>query len=206
MAAYCTPESLELYLGRALTDAESDSAPGACLAATDFIDRYTGKSWQGTTVTGELQTVPASSAVWSGETGWYGRLVRLDWKPVVSVTSVTARGLVVGETPRVLVAGTGYELIDPLNGRLLVNESTGTVLTVTYVTGSTVPATISQAANIIAAAYAVAGSAAAGTDRGIQKLKAGSVEITYDPVESVIAIPSTALELLSLHRPAVMFA
>jgi hypothetical protein len=202
VAAYCTPESLELYLGRALTDAESDSATGACLAATDFIDRYTGRSWQGTTITGELQTVR-------------GPTVRLDWRPVASVTSVTARSLTVGATARVLVAGTDYELLDPLNGILLVNAPydiittttiAGTVLAVTYVTGAVVPAAISLAANIIAAAYAVGGSAASGAGRGIQKLEAGSAKITYDPIEKTVAIPPTAYELLAAYRPAVAFA
>lgn len=202
MAAYCTPESLELYLGRNLTDAESGSAPGACLASTDFIDRYTGKSWQGTTISGELQTV-------------LGPTVRLDWRPVASVTSITARSLTVGAAARVLVAGTDYELLDPLNGILLVNAPydiitttaiTGTVLTVTYVTGAVVPAAISLAANIIAAAYAVGGSAASGAGRGIQKLEAGTAKITYDPIEKTVAIPPTAYELLAAYRPAVAFA
>lgn len=193
MAAYCTPESLELYLGRALTDAESDSAPGACLAATDFIDRYTGKSWQGTTIAGELQTV-------------LGPTVRLDRTPVASVTSVTARSLTVGETPRVLVAGAGYELLDGPNGVLLVGEARGTILTVTYAVGAVVPAAISLAANIIAAAYAVGGSAAAGEGRGIQKLKAGSVELTYDPIDAATSVPATAYELLAAYRPAFSFA
>jgi hypothetical protein len=202
MAAYCTPASLELYLGRALTDAESDSAIGACLAATDFIDRYTGSSWQGTTISGELQTVT-------------GPTVRLDWRPVSAITSVTARSLVVGATPRSLVAGTDYELVDALNGVLLVNAaydvitttmSAGTVLTVTYVVGAVVPAAISLAANIIAAAYAVGGSAASGAGRGIQKLEAGSAKITYDPIERTVAIPPTAYELLAAYRPAVLFA
>lgn len=193
MTAYADATSLALYLGRDLTAAEAASASAACAAATDYIDRYVGKSWQGVSVSGELQTV-------------YAPTVRLDRAPVASVASVTARSLVVGETPRVLVAGTGYELIDTLNGMLLVNESEGTILTVSYVVGSPAPASIAQAANIIAAQFLVSAPAYSKQVRGIQKLKADSAEITYDPIETALSIPPTAQVLLDAYRPGFSFA
>lgn len=205
MAAYADAASLAIYLGRSLTAPETAAASSACAAATDYIDRYVGKSWQGTTISGEVQTV-------------MGPTVRLDRVPVASITSATARPPLVGATPRMLVAGTDYELIDPLNGVLLVSGygyvdavistegCVGTVLTITYVVGSPAPAAIQQAANIIAAQYLVSAPAASNQARGIQKLKAGSAEITYDPIDTAISIPLPAQALLDAYRPAVSFA
>lgn len=193
VAAYCTPDSLALYLERDLSDGESDGAPAACLAATDYIDRVCRKSWQGLTVSGEIQKV-------------YSPQVWLNLRPVASVTSVTARSIVLGETPTVLVAGTGYELLDAANGVLLVNEWAGTLLTVTYTVSSTIPAAISLAANIIAAAYAVSGPALSGQARGIQKLEAGTAKITYDPISTSTPIPPMADALLDAYLPSLVFA
>jgi hypothetical protein len=194
MAVYASAASLALFLARALTAAETASASAACAAATEYVDRFTGKTWQGQTITGELQTVP------------YNGIVRLDRLPVASLTTVTARWLYVGETIISLVANTDYELIDALNGLVLVNRPQGTVLTVTYVTGSTVPADIALAANIIAASYLISAPAASLKPRGIQKLKAGSAEITYDPIDRSMPIPPTAYALLAAYRPAFSFA
>lgn len=200
---YATAESLTIYLGRDLTGPEEDAAGPSCAAASDYIDRVVGKSWQGRTVGGELQTVPSNG------------IVRLDYRPVASVTSVTSRSLIVGETPRVLVAGTDYELIDPLNGQILVNGygydvitttgCAGQVLTIAYVVGTAVPSDIAMAANIIAAGYLVAAPAASNAARGIQKLKAGSAEITYDPIDREMTVPPAAYALLAAYRPAVLF-
>jgi hypothetical protein len=191
---YADATSLALYLGRSLTTAEAASASAAAAAATAYIDWVTGMCWQGLTVTGELQTVPTTG------------IVQLDRRPVASVTMVTARWLILGETPVTLVAGTDYELIDPLNGYVLVNRAAGTTLTVTYVTGSTVPADIALAANIIAADYLVSAPAASGEERGIAKLKAGSAEITYDPIDREYPLPPAAQAILDAYRSAVMFA
>lgn len=203
MASYADATSLAAYLQRSLTVAETAAATAACAAATEYIDRYVGRSWQGTTITGELQTVESET-------------VHLDYRPVASVTTVTARSMIVGETPRLLVAGTDYELIDAPNGVLLVNGYgydvitttgyVGLVLTITYVVGSTVPALIAQAANIIAAWYLVSAPAASNQARGILKLKAGSAEITYDPIDKAAAVPGTATTLLNVYRRPVIFA
>lgn len=188
MAAYCTPDSLELYLGRALTNAESDSATGACLGATAYIDKVLGRSWQSATITGEIQQARDG-------------MIRLDQRPIATVTSVTTRGVYLGASSTVLTSPTGYELINAVEGQLLVNASDGDIVTVSYTVSGGVPADIALAADIIAAAYAVSGSAESGAARGIQKLKAGSAEITYDPIDKAMAIPPRAQEILDTYMP-----
>lgn len=193
MAAYCTPDSLESYLGRTLTDAESDSAVGACLGATAYIDAYTGRSWQAATVAGEIQQARDG-------------MVSLDQRPVVTVTTVTKRGVYLGATPTTLTSPTGYEIINAAEGQLLVDAVDGDLITVTYTVAATAPDDVALAANIIAASYAVAGSAASGEGRGIHKLEAGSAKLTYDPIDTSVSIPPTAYALLAKYRPSLSFA
>jgi hypothetical protein len=206
VTAYATAASLELYLQRQLSGEEGDAAALAVAAASDYIDRYVGKSWQGTTISGEVQTVPKDG------------IVRLDRRPVASVTTVLSRPLLVGVAPLTLVAGTDYELLDPLNGIVLVHgygyvdaviSTLGhfdTALIVTYVVGSPAPAAIQQAANIIAAQYLTSAVAYFAQSRGIQKLKAGSAEITYDPIDAAATLPPAAQAILDAYRPAMAFA
>lgn len=194
MALYCSVASIEAYLGRALTDAESDGADAACAAATDFIDGYTRTTWQSATVTGELHTVESN-------------LVRLDRKPVASITGVTSRYLVAGETPTTLTAGVDYELIDATNGILLVGAYRGTTLTVSYTTSATVPPAITQAANIIAASWLVGVGAIDTKAAGLTQLTAGSVTLKWElGTDAQAAIPSEAKALLAPYRPAIAFA
>ena len=193
MTAYCSAASLATFLQRALTAAETASAAAVCAAASDYIDHYLGRSWQAATVTDEVQTVER-------------RDVFLDVYPVVSVTSVTGRAPFVGDPPVTLTADVDYEMIDPSAGRLLVSVALGTVLTVTYTVDSMVPGDIAQAANIIAASYLIATPAASLKTRGIQKLKAGSAEITYDPIDASVPLPPAAMTLLAAYRPVVVFA
>lgn len=192
MADYCSAASLATFLQRALTAAETASAAAACAAATDFIDGYTGRSWQSTTITGEIQQAR-------------GGLIRLDHRPVSSVTTVTKRGVYLGAASTTLTSPTGYEVINAAEGQLLVNAVDGDLITVTYVT-SGVPDDVALAANIIAASYLIAAPAASLKARGVQKLKAGSAEITYDPIDRERPIPPTAYALLAGYRSTFAFA
>jgi hypothetical protein len=194
MAQYATVVSLEAYLGRALTDAESDGADAACAAATDLIDGYTGRTWQTATVTGELHTV-------------LDKLVRLDSAPVSAITSVTSRYLTAGETPTTLVADVDYELLDATNGILLVNAYRGTTLTVAYTRPATVPPSITQAANIIAASWLVGVGAIDTRAAGLTQLTAGSVTLKWQlGTDAAASIPGEAKALLAPYRNAVLFA
>lgn len=192
MASYADASSLSTYLGRALTAAETASATSACAAATDFIDAYTGRTWQSTTVTGEIQQAK-------------GGMVRLDRRPIVSVTSVTKRGVYLGASATTLTSPTGYEVINAAEGQLLVNAVDGDLITVSYTT-SGVPDDIALAANVLAAGYLISAPAMSLQARGIQKLKAGSAEITYDPLDKSLSVPPAAYAILENYRAASAFS
>src|SRR5215211_5813885 len=99
------------------TEAE-DAAAALVDAASRFIDNYTGLSWVGGTVTGEVQTVKS------------GRIT-LDQAPISGITSISVTVPYIGATPETLVAGTGYQILDPSRGVILVAAATNTLATVT---------------------------------------------------------------------------
>jgi hypothetical protein len=194
VAPYATVATLEAYLGRELTDAESDGADAACAAATDFVDQYTRKTWQSATVTGELHTVTRN-------------VVLLDLVPITAITSITARSPYVGAVVTTLAAGTDYELIDAASGTLLVNQPVGTILTVGYTRPATVPASITQAANIIAASWLVGVGSIDTRAAGLTQLTAGSVTLKWQlGTDAAASIPSEAKALLAPYRSAFAFA
>lgn len=192
MADYCSAASLATYLGRALTATEAAAATAACAAATDFIDKYTGRTWQSTTVTDEIQQA-------------VGGMIRLDRRPIVSVSAVAKRGVYLGASSTTLTSPSGYEVINPVEGQLLVNAVDGEIVTVSYTT-TAVPDDIVLAANVIAASYLISAPAASLQTRGIQKLKAGTAEITYDPIDRSQPVPPTAYALLAAYRSGFAFA
>jgi hypothetical protein len=194
VAPYCTVDTLEAYLGRVLTDGESDGADAACLAATDWIDNYTGLSWQSGTITGEVHTVN-------------GPMLALDFPPLTAITSITARGTYVGATVKTLVAGRDYDVLDAANGLLVLNQTDGDTLTVSYTRPVTVPASITQAANIIAAGYLVGASATNTRAAGLTELSAGSVTLKWQlSSDAQASIPAEAQALLAPYRSLAYFA
>jgi hypothetical protein len=193
VADYASAASLAAYLQRALTAAETASAAAACAAATDYIDGYTQRSWQSATVSGEIQVARDG-------------LIRLDRRPIASVTSVAKRAAYLGASSTTLTSPSGYEIINAAEGQLLVNAVDGEIVTVTYTVSGGVPDDIALAANIIAASYLISAPASSLQARGIQKLKAGSAEITYDPIDKDRPIPPTAYALLAPYRAATALA
>ena len=194
MAVYCDVTSLEAYLGRALSDGESDGATAACAASTDFIDQYTGRTWQSDTITGEVHTVN-------------GPTLTLDLAPITAITAITARGAYVGATVRTLTAGQDYDLLDASAGLLGTNQSDGTLLTVSYTRPATVPPSITQAANIIAAAWLVGVGAIDTRAAGLTQLTAGSVTLKWQlGTDAQAAVPSEAKALLAPYRSLALFA
>lgn len=135
------------FSGRTFNANETAQATVCADAASGFVDRYTGRTWAGTTITNELHTL-------------FGRSLQLNRYPVVSISSVTVRSSSIGATPRTLAAGVDYELIDPSHGVLLVRAfwtmqpdrvTSGPLASVSYTVGATVPPEITLAATIIAA-------------------------------------------------------
>src|SRR5262245_63585413 len=114
MAAYCTADQIAAYLGVTFTPAQAAQADALAIAVTNVIDRYTGRSWQGTSpVAGELANVVPGSPSWPGAYG----IVYLARRPVESVSGVTLRTAYPHASESVLV-NTEYELVDGPNGVL----------------------------------------------------------------------------------------
>lgn len=189
MAAYCTIDDVEtLVPSLAGTDA-SDAAEAALEGVSRFIDRYTGRSWAAMTVTGEVQTVR------SGE-------IRTAYWPLTVVTSLAVRSPVVGASSAVLLAGTGYDVLDAAIGRIAVSAADNSLVTIGYTTGPTVPADITQAAAMLAAHWSRGAVDASGSI--FSKIKAGSVELVYrDQAES---LPLDIKTILDGYRSAFAFA
>lgn len=205
--AYADATSLELYLGRDLTDAEALQATAVCDAATEQIEGYTGKTWQGTTITGEQHTV-------------YGVTITLSRTPVASISSITLRYPSVGMTPVTLVAGTDYEILNAQTGQVLlasynldpiINAShyrQGSILTVNYTITVVVPASIALAANMLAAYLLLPTGGDENQQLGIKSYSVGQeLSVTYfDRNASSGSLPDGVKALLAPYRPRVVFA
>jgi hypothetical protein len=112
-------------------------------AAENWIDIRTGRSWLEGTVTDEPHTLSGDFA-----------LVWLRRSPVTAITQVTGRTLWVGSTVTTLPS-TGYELIDPLRGKVLISSGFyNSQLAISYTTNVPLPADIQLAATLLVASWA----------------------------------------------------
>ncbi len=186
---YAEAADVEIYLNTPFVGDQEDAATALVAAASAYVDRYTGRTWVAATVTGEVRTA-------------YDGLVRLTRAPVASVSSVSVRGAYLGAASSVLVAGTGYELLDATRGLLAVDAYDGQLATVTYVTAPTVPDDIKQAAVILAASWLSPGLNAQG--RTFSKIKAGSAELVYRDTD--LPLPPAAAAILDGYRAGLVFA
>lgn len=210
MANYIADTDLEAYLGRALTAAEDAQFPAVAAAVTQVIDRYTGRTWDGSGVTGELHTL-------------LGPTVTLARPPVTAVTQVRARAASIGATWRVLTAGSEYELLDPGAGLLAVagpgygadvittdgGTGAGSMVEVSYTVPGTVPAPVKLAAEQLAAGLLAGASAAANQAQGIKRYSVGgelTVEYFDEASTDSAALPAAVRSLLDQYRRPVVFA
>jgi hypothetical protein len=170
MATYTDATAIAAYLGVTFTPEQTTAAGQVAEAVTAFIDRYTGRSWQGTSpVTAEW--LPLVARYDDGaETTW--PTVYLRQRPSVAVTAVVLRSGGPPATPTTLDPSQ-YELVDPQSGVLrLALSGTGfdayghpVVALVDYTYADAVPPDIALASTMMAAAemarqLAIAGSAA----------------------------------------------
>ncbi len=191
--AYITTTDLANYLQRALTAAETTQAPTVLDAVSGWIDRYTGRTWVGTSVTGETSV-------------YYGPFVILARPPVSVVTTLTARAREVGAVTRVLVAGSDYELLDAAHGVLRVVAAVGDLITAAYTTGAALPVEVKLAAEMLAAAWLSAADTQAAS-QGIKAYSVGSgdLSVTYRDEAGTLA-PEPVRRLLAAWRRPVLFA
>jgi hypothetical protein len=154
---YTTSDAVGVYLGVPLTPAQAAAVEALLPAVEQTIDDYTGHTWLTGPILGE-QILPARPTA-------YLRAI-----PVLSVEAVTLRWpFDRGGAP--LVAGQDYELVDAAHGRLLTQPygycgygggwsayrwptpygGSEPWLVVDYTPGTSLPASVEQAATMIAA-------------------------------------------------------
>ncbi len=189
--AYCTAAEVEEALGSPYTGDQETVAARLVEAASDYIDRHTGRSWAAVTATAEIQIARAG-------------LIRLDRRPIATVTLVTKREAILGAAATTLTSPTGYEIINALEGQLLVDALDGWIVTTSYTTAPLVPDDIKQATIMLSLAW-LGGTIDPSSTR-LAKLKAGSVELTYRTDDSSSSVPPTVKAILDGYRPAMAFA
>ncbi len=193
MAAYTDATKIAAYLGRTLTADQQTQATAMAEAATLWIERYTGKSWQAATpITNELHII-------------LGDRVYLTHRPVVAVSAVKLRQMYADADETTLTSGQ-YELVDPENGLLLVqgwSTWNGTYALVSYThTMTSVPADVALAATMIAASW-MSGSLAP-TTNGLSEISVGQNDVNVKFGERRGDVPNEALSILNGYRSIVI--
>lgn len=187
--AYATLAEVTTFLGESLSAEAEDAAAELLEAASRFVDRVTGRTWVAGTVTAELQQARDG-------------LIRLDRAPVSGVTLVRTRPLSLSASWTTLTSPTGYELINPTEGQILVNASDGAIVEVTYTSNPTVPDDIKAATKMLVAHWVQA--AVSPTGLNLSKLKAGSAELTFR--DRTDGLPAEVREILNSYTSGLAFA
>lgn len=193
MAAYTDAGKIAAYLGVTLTGAQQTQAGVMADAATGWIERHTGKSWQtASPISNELHSI-------------IGDRVYLTHRPVAAVSAVKLRQMYADADETTLSVGE-YELVDPENGLLLVqgwSTWNGTYALVSYThTMTTVPADVALAATMIAASW-LGGALAPGTN-GAESIAVGQNDINIKFSASRSDVPSEARSILKAYRSVVI--
>jgi hypothetical protein len=201
MTTYTDAAAISAYLGVTLTPEQETQANNVALAVTSFIDRYVGRSWQGTSpVTAEW--LPIIARYDDGTTTTWPT-VYLRQRPAIAVSAVALRsgGPAATATP---LDPSQYELIDAPAGVLRLAPSGAgvdaygqpVVALVDYTYADAVPADIALAATMMAAAemarqLAIAGSAAFSAQHpeldGLKSIAVGQNDVNISLADSASA-------------------
>ena len=201
MTAYTTPDAVAAYLGVTFTP-EQATATGAVIdAVTAYIDRYTGRSWQGTSpVLGELRRVipPLPGGSYPASVAF------LAYAPVLGVDAVSIRSGTPNATTTALDPSE-YELLDAEHGVIALSAwcdawYDDAFAVVDYTRPVAVPPDITLAATMIASAemsrqLAIQSSASASSGRtagleGVKSLSVGQNDIAVTFAEGASAASS----------------
>jgi len=192
VTAYTDATKIAAYLGVTLTAAQITQAAVVADAATLWIERYTGRSWQtASPIANELHTI-------------IGDRVFLSHRPVVAVSAVKTRGSYEDATETTLTSDQ-YELLDATNGVLLLEGwSSGDELAlVSYThTMTTVPADVGLAATMLASAW-LSGSVVPGSI-GAQSIAVGQNDVAITFGSGRTDVPAEALSILAGYRTVVI--
>lgn len=190
MAAYTDATKIAAYLGVTLTADQITQAGVVAQAATDWIDGYVGRSWQGSSpVTDELHSIV-------GDELW------LDNRPVTAITSVKTRQPVIGASYTTLGSG-DYELVDAEWGRLRLVGWGDYEAAVSYThTATTAPSDVALAATMIASAWL--SQTLRPSTQGVESIAVGQNDVNVKFSSSRDDVPSAALSILARYRSIVI--
>lgn len=190
--AYTDATAIAAYLGVTLTSPQQTQAGVVADAATAWIERYTGKSWQiASPVTDELHQL-------------VGDRVYLNRRPVTAVSAVKTRQDYAGSDPTTLDSGS-YELLDADNGVLLILgwARDGVLALVTYTHSmSEPPDDVALAATMIAASW-LAPTLAPQTN-GLDQISVGQNDVVVRFKKDRGDVPAEARTLLRPYRTVVI--
>ena len=190
---YTDATAIAGYLGVTLTAGQQTQAGVLANAATAWIDRYTGRSWQDDgSVTDELHEV-------------VGDTVYLKNRPVTAVSSVKVRARYADAGVTTLDSGS-WELLDAANGVLLIlgwaSDSLALVSYTHTATAAAVPDDVALAATMIAASWL--GQALRPNTQGVESVSVGQNDIAVKFAASRGSVPAEALAILNGYRRVVV--
>lgn len=192
MTAYTDATKIAAYLGVTLTSPQQTQAGVLAQAASDWIDRYCGQSWQDDgTVADELHSP-------------VGDRVYLNNRPVSAVSAISTRQAVVG-ADWTLLSADQYELIDATNGVLMVSgwASPGLYVKASYThTATAAPSPVGLAATMIAASWLQ--PTVSPQTAGLASVAVGQNDVAVKFKEDRGDVPAEAMTLLAGYRRFVI--
>lgn len=192
MTAYTDAAKIAAYLGVTLTSSQQTQAGILAQAASDWVDRFCGQSWQDDgSVSDELHSP-------------VGDRVYLNGRPVSAVSAVSTRQPIVGAGWTLLDADE-YELIDATNGVLLISgwASAGLAVKASYTHSATsAPSPVGLAATMIAASW-LAPTVSPQT-AGLSSVSVGQNDVAVKFKDDRGDVPAEALTLLAGYRRFVI--
>lgn len=202
---YSTSALVQDELGRTLTAPQFAMIDGLLESAEAMIDRYTGRAWLLTSpVTDELHVLIAP-------------IIYLTNTPVATVSAVSIRSSAIGAAWTALVAGSGFELLDPAAGVLELSSyplsdvvtrpaySPGNLARVSYTftSPSPVPADVRRAATLLVASWMTDRLDPASAAYESVSVAQGDIAITYKADTSTGGLPDQVAAILRSWRRVV---
>jgi hypothetical protein len=201
---YTDRDRVAAELGRTLTPDQAVQCDDLIEEVEAYVDNETGRAWLVPSPVAAEQHVPV------------GPFVYLHNTPVSSVTAVTIRSSAVGAAETALVAGTGYELVDPATGLLslssyplsdpVVNGPAfvpGAIVKVSYTFATPVPADIRRAATLLAAHWLTPRLEPGLGPYESVSVGQGDLSVKYRDLRAAPAVPSAVDAILANYRRVV---
>lgn len=192
MAAYTDATKIAAYLGLTLTSPQQTQAGVVADAATAWVERHTGRSWQTSSpVTDELHEM-------------VGDTVYLNQRPATAVSAVKTRERY-ADAPTTTLGASEWELLDAANGVLLILgwAGLGVLALVSYThTATAAPDDVELATTMIAAAWL--SQTLRPSTQGVDQLSVGQNDITVKFSASRADVPAEALSILRAYRSIVV--